>query len=75
MASVASDSKQKCVAAVLHLEDVQKEMTLLDHATGAADERILLALLGTLYFAHKLQLVLFYRMSIEWLHQINYNYV
>jgi hypothetical protein len=46
MASIASDDKHKCVAVVLHLKDVQKEMSLLDHATRAADERILLVLLG-----------------------------
>lgn len=46
MASLSSENKQKCVAAVLQLECVQKEMPLLDHATQAADDRILLALLG-----------------------------
>ncbi len=46
MVSVASETKHTCVATVLHLEDVQKEMPLLDHATRVADERILLALLS-----------------------------
>ncbi|KAL4538440.1 hypothetical protein Ndes2526B_g03257 [Nannochloris sp. 'desiccata'] len=48
MASLSSENKQKCVAAVLQLECVQKEMPLLDHATQAADDRILLALLGSI---------------------------
>lgn len=49
MASLASENKQKCVAAVLQIECVQKEMLLLDHATQAADDRILLVLLGKLF--------------------------
>lgn len=47
MASPGVENKQKCVAAVLEIERVQKEMPVLDHATRAADDRILLALFGT----------------------------
>jgi hypothetical protein len=46
MASIASYNRLKCIAAIIQLEDVQKEMLLLDHATQAADDKILLALLG-----------------------------
>ena len=46
MASVGNDNKHKCIAAIVNLEDVQKEVALLDHATRAAEDRILLALLG-----------------------------
>lgn len=38
--------RSECLAVALELEDVEEEMPLMDHATRAAEHRVLLALLG-----------------------------
>lgn len=43
---MAAVPRSECLAVALELEDIQEAMPLVDHATRAAEHRVLLALLG-----------------------------